>query len=72
MKSRMALMGLLILFLFGSATATSAPQISNCRRACNEIHQSHMSACHNLRGNEKHACIQRAKEAHKQCLRRCK
>jgi hypothetical protein len=72
-KSRIAVMSLLVLFLFGSAAATaSAPQGDNCRARCNEVFRSHLAACRNLPRGERRVCEARAKSAHHHCLRRCR
>ena len=72
-RSRVALMVLLAVFVFGSSAATaSAPQPGRCRAACNEAFREHLARCRNLPRGERRICEARAKAAHQHCLRRCK
>lgn len=71
-RSRIVLMALLALLVFGSAVATASAPQANCRARCNEIFREHLAACRNLPRGERRACEARAKAAHQQCLRRCK
>ena len=72
-KARVVLMAVMTVLVFGSAAATaSAPQHGRCNQACNETFNARKAACRTLSKPDRRACEERAKEAHKACLRSCK
>ena len=72
-RSRVLLMTLLAVLVFGSAAATaSAPQPGRCRQACNEAFREHLARCKGLPRAQEQSCKARARAAHQHCLRRCK